>query len=278
LRYFPMAAPATTTMDPAATTKGGYHANDGARGYDNDYGNDYGRTGTGAGTHRPGLFRHDSQPGFPVHGNRRIANPSPLGMFALAATTLMWSLFNARTRHLTEVNAIVGMALAVGGLCQLLAGMWEFVTGNTFAATAFTILAGFWLSYGILYWPSSGSLSAYGSNTDLGSALGIYFMVWMIVALMLLLGTFRSSIPLAATFFFLFLMYLLLGVSQFNGRVGVLRAGGVIGCIASMFAFYTGAVGLHNRDTTYYGLPPLGLGARGGARRDTAAAGTARAV
>lgn len=27
------------------------------------------------------------------------------------------------------------MALGVGGLCQLLAGMWEFACGNTFGAT-----------------------------------------------------------------------------------------------------------------------------------------------
>ncbi|KAG8732594.1 hypothetical protein FRC10_000817 [Ceratobasidium sp. 414] len=267
-----MAAPAapatahgvnTTTNYPDTSTAPGY--NHGA--YDGD--------GHGGKHGRPGLFRHDSQPGFPDYGNRRrFANPSPLGLFAVAATTLMWSLFNARARHITEVNAVIGMALLVGGLCTLLAGMWEFAIGNTFGATgkccrrteshvptesilAFTLLGGFWGSYGVLYWPSSGSLSAYGS--DLGSALGIYFMVWMIVAFMLLLGTFRSSVPLAATFFFLFLMYMLIGIAHFTGHTSVLRAGGVIGCIAAMCAFYTGAVGLHDRDTSYYALPPIGL-------------------
>jgi succinate-acetate transporter protein len=48
------------------------------------------------------------------------------------------------------------MALAVGGLCQLLAGMWEFVTGNTFAATMFSMLGGFYLAVGTIYWPGSG--------------------------------------------------------------------------------------------------------------------------
>jgi len=233
-------------------------------GYDAGYaenGRGHGLGGKSA-SGRPGLFHHDSQPGFPDYGGRRrLANPAPLGMFALAATTLMWSLFNARTRHIFEVNAIIGMALFVGGLCTLLAGMWEFAHGHTFGATAFTLLGGFWGSYAVLYWPSSGALSAY-TESDRGSALGIYFMVWMIVALMLLIGTFRSSVPLAGTFFFLFLMYLLIGVAHFTGRVSVLRAGGIIGCIASMLAFYTGAVGLHNRDTSYYNLPPIALGGR----------------
>lgn len=33
------------------------------------------------------------------------------------------------------------MTMGVGGLCQLLAGMWEFATGNTFGAT------GMWLKF-----------------------------------------------------------------------------------------------------------------------------------
>ncbi|CAE6428254.1 unnamed protein product [Rhizoctonia solani] len=263
-----MSAPTNATTaaaDPMAPAHHGLHGNGH---HTADYNDGY---GGGYEKRRPGLSRHDSQPGFPIHRNRRLANPAPLGMFALAATTLMWSLYNARTRGIFEVNAIIGMALAVGGLVQLLAGMWEFVTGNTFAATAFTILGGFWISYGIMYWPSSGSLSSYSTEDHLGSALGIYFMVWMIVALMLLLGSIRGSIPLAGTFFFLFLMYMLLGIAHFTGRNSVRRAGGILGCIGSFFAFYVGAVGLHNRDTTYYNLPAFGS-ARGDTE-DTAGPG-----
>ncbi|QRW19969.1 C-14 sterol reductase ERG24 [Rhizoctonia solani] len=218
------------------------------------YGDGY---GGGHGKYRPGFSRHESQPGFPIHRNRRLANPAPLGMFALAATTLMWSLYNARTRGLYQINAVIAQALAVGGLVQLLAGMWEFVTGNTFAATAFSILGGFWISYGIMYWPYSGSLVGYPTEGELGSALGIYFMVWMIVALMLFLGSLRGSIPLAATFFFIFLMYMLIGMRTLLAA-GARRASGILGCVGSFIGFYTGAVGLHNRDTTYYNLPAFG--------------------
>ena len=40
-----------------------------------------------------------------------------------------------------------GLALAYGGLAQVLAGMWEFRTGNTFGAVAFTSFGAFWLSF-----------------------------------------------------------------------------------------------------------------------------------
>lgn len=68
---------------------------------------------------------------------RKLANPSPLGLFSFASTTLLLSFINAQTRKLTDPNMVVGMAFAVGGLAQVLAGMCEFVVGNTFGYTAF---------------------------------------------------------------------------------------------------------------------------------------------
>lgn len=38
-------------------------------------------------------------------------------------------------RGIVTPNVVIGMSLFVGGLAQLLAGMWEFAAGNTFSAT-----------------------------------------------------------------------------------------------------------------------------------------------
>ncbi|KAG8724699.1 hypothetical protein FRC12_024279 [Ceratobasidium sp. 428] len=76
----------------------------------------------------------DTQRAFPVY-HRKLGNPAPLGLISFAATTLILSLYNIQTRHITVPNAVVGMAFGVGGLTQLLAGMWEFGAGNTFGAT-----------------------------------------------------------------------------------------------------------------------------------------------
>lgn len=61
------------------------------------------------------------------------------GLFAFASTTLVLSLYNAKARHVTTPNVVVGMALFYGGLAQFLAGMWEFAVGNTFGATGESI-------------------------------------------------------------------------------------------------------------------------------------------
>jgi uncharacterized protein len=57
------------------------------------------------------------------------------GLFSFASTTLILSFYNTGVRNITTPNVVVGMALGVGGLAQLLAGMWEFAAGNTFGAT-----------------------------------------------------------------------------------------------------------------------------------------------
>jgi succinate-acetate transporter protein len=83
-----------------------------------------------------------------------------------------------RSSCCSDVQVVVGMAISFGGLAQLLAGMWEYACGNTFGATAFTSYGGFWLSYAVIQWPSSGIKAAFTSTKELGDALGIFLCVW----------------------------------------------------------------------------------------------------
>ena len=68
------------------------------------------------------------------------ANPAPLGLMGFGLTTLVLSFVNANLigGGPASFPIVLGMALAFGGICQLLAGMWEFRTGNTFGAVAFS--------------------------------------------------------------------------------------------------------------------------------------------
>src|SRR3954462_682611 len=75
------------------------------------------------------------------------ADPGPLGLAGFAMTTFVLSMFNAGLIGAGGEPVVLGLALAYGGLAQLLAGMWEFRTGNTFGATAFTSYGAFWLSF-----------------------------------------------------------------------------------------------------------------------------------
>ena len=98
------------------------------------------------------------QPGAPVSdeassggitraGGWAPADPAPLGLAGFALTTFVLSMFNANLVSSGGEPIVLGLALAYGGLAQLLAGMWEFRTGNTFGAVAFTSYGAFWISF-----------------------------------------------------------------------------------------------------------------------------------
>jgi len=74
------------------------------------------------------------------------ADPGPLGLAAFAMTTFVLSVFNARLVSRGAEPVVLPLALFYGGIVQVLAGMWEFRTGNTFGAVAFSSYGAFWLS------------------------------------------------------------------------------------------------------------------------------------
>ncbi|KAI9452105.1 Gpr1 family protein [Lactarius psammicola] len=188
----------------------------------------------------------------------RLGNPAPLGLFSFASTTLVLSLYNVHARHITVPNVIVGMALFFGGLGQFLAGMWEFATGNTFGATAFTSYGAFWLSFATLFIPNSGIGAAYadapaGMEDD---AIGIYLLGWMIVTFLFFIGSLRKSLGLTALFFFLTLTFMVLAIGFMMKKGNVDKAGGYLGIITALIAYYCGLSELLTSDDIF--TLPLG--------------------
>ncbi|KAG8977471.1 hypothetical protein FRB90_008786 [Tulasnella sp. 427] len=193
----------------------------------------------------------------------RFANPSPLGLFSFASTTLILSLYNLRARHITVPNAVLGQAVAVGGLGQVLAGIGDYFIGNTFGCTAFTSFGGFWLAYALILMPGTGVLDAYSaspeSQAQLNDALGIWLITWFLVTFILWIASLRSSVALSAVFFFLFTTFILLAAGEFTEKVGVTKAGGWMGVLTALIAFYTGASQLYTPEATYIRLPVIDL-------------------
>src|SRR3954469_411511 len=99
-----------------------------------------------------------------------VADPAPLGLAGFALTTFVLSMFNPGLVSANGEPVVFGLALAYGGLAQLLAGMWEFRTGNTFGAVAFTSFGAFWLSLFVFEAFFAGSIPA----ADAGHAAGLY--------------------------------------------------------------------------------------------------------
>ena len=83
---------------------------------------------------------------------------------------------------------VLGLALAYGGIVQLLAGMWEFRTGNTFGAVAFCSFGAFWISFWAL---NVFYAKQIGGNA--GHAVGVYLWAWAIFTAYMTVAALRVS-------------------------------------------------------------------------------------
>jgi succinate-acetate transporter protein len=170
-----------------------------------------------------------------------IADPGPLGLAAFALTTFLLSAFNAKLMNAATGSSWLGYALAYGGGCQLLAGMWEFRNKNVFGATAFSTYGGFWI--GLFLWarfvaPTATSASAAGH--DLG---------WILLAFaifntyMLVLST-QLNVAVFGVFLTLELTEIILFIGNFAGNSNVVQVGGYLGIITALVAWYTSFAGV----------------------------------
>ncbi|XP_006456002.1 hypothetical protein AGABI2DRAFT_195275 [Agaricus bisporus var. bisporus H97] len=172
------------------------------------------------------------------------ANPSTLGLFSFASTTFILSLYNAQTRGITTPNVVVGMAAFCGGLAQFLAGMWEFPRNNMLGAAAFTSYGAFWMSYALIFIPGSGILAAYEENTQLPSAIGIYLLTWMFVTFFFFLVSLRTHLAFAILFGLLTTTFGCLVGGEWAASVNSTKAGGIIGVLTALTAYYIGLADL----------------------------------
>ncbi|CAG8505239.1 4869_t:CDS:2 [Ambispora gerdemannii] len=189
----------------------------------------------------------------------KIGNPGPLGLSSFALTTFVLSLYIVGAREVTHHNIIVGLALFYGGIVQILAGMWEFKVGNTFGATAFSSYGGFWLSYATILIPGFNIASAYASKSELEQALGIYLLGWTIFTFLLFLTTFKSKGSIFVLFFFVTITFVLLTTSKFQENSDIEKAGGIMGIITALLAWYNAMAQLWTHENSYFTLPDFDM-------------------
>ncbi|KAI9473019.1 hypothetical protein LPJ78_002704 [Coemansia sp. RSA 989] len=201
---------------------------------------------------------------------RKLGNPGPLGLSSFALTTFVLSLHNGAMGQPfgTPPAIVLGLAFFYGGLCQLLAGMWEFAQNNTFGATAFSSFGGFWMSYAVIISPGFDVLP---TLTDAGGtakehALGIFLLSWVIMTFIFFLATLRTNLGLCLLFAFLDITFILLCAGDWTGTPRVTKAGGYMGLFTALIAWYIAASDLINMENSFFTLPNPSL-ARGSAAR-----------
>jgi succinate-acetate transporter protein len=183
------------------------------------------------------------------------ADPGPLGLGAFALTTFVLSMFNADLVGRSGEPVVLGLALAYGGIAQVLAGMWEFRTGNTFGAVAFTSFGAFWLSYWALVTFFAGDLPA----AHAGSAIGLYLWAWGIFTAYMFVASLRTTGAVALVFFLLAITFILLGIGNSGADDSIVKAGGWVGLATAAAAWYASFAAVTNSTFGRTVLPVLPL-------------------
>jgi uncharacterized protein len=194
------------------------------------------------------------------------ADPGPLGLAAFAGTTFMLSLINAGlvgTHRLPGgglLPMVAALALAYGGVAQLLAGIWEFRTGNTFGAVAFCSYGAFWISFFFI-------VQSVGKNapTEVFSGLGLYLWMWGIFTAYMFIASLRTTGAVAIVFLLLAITFIVLGIgnSALAGTLkatnGTIKLGGYIGIVTAIAAWYASFAAVLNSTFARTILPVVPL-------------------
>jgi uncharacterized protein len=200
------------------------------------------------------------------------ADPAPLGLGAFALTTFLLSAANANWMTKATGDAWLGYAFAYGGLCQLLAGMWEFRNRNVFGATAFSTYGGFWIGLGLwalLVAPApagAGPLAAAAHAAAAQKDVAWILLAFAIFNTYMLLWSTQVNAAVFGVFLTLEATEVLLFIGNFAANSNIVKIGGYVGIVTAAVAWYTSAAGVING---MRGTPVLPVGKPFGASSAT---------
>ena len=169
------------------------------------------------------------------------ANPAPLGLAGFALTTFMLSLVNTGLVTGSSLAIVVSLAVAYGGLGQIIAGWWDFKNGNTFGGVAFT-------SYGLFWWSYAAFVILF-QGKDAGNEVAWYLLIWGVFTFYMWIATLKGARPVMVVFLLLWITFLLLALGKFGNAgegTGLTQIGGYVGLLTAIAAFYASARAIIN--------------------------------
>jgi succinate-acetate transporter protein len=197
-------------------------------------------------------------------------NSAPLALLAFAVTTLMLSMVNANWIDKGVEPVVFAVALMFGGLTQLIAGIIQLRTGNTFSGVLFSGFGAFWLSlFAYVQW-----FAAAVPLLQRGHALGLFLYAFGIFVAVMVAASFRTNAVVVLALADLVLVFFLLAAGNYGAHTTATHWGGYLGIVAAALAFYLALAELCEFSYARSVLPVFPLSAhRWGRHKEPAAAG-----
>ena len=181
----------------------------------------------------------------------KSANPGPLGLAGFGLTTVALCSIHAGFLPHEAVAAVVPLAFAYGGVAQLIAGVLEFKTGNTFGMVAFTSYGLFWWWFALLKL----TIGAGWLKAPPASALATVLLMWGVFTFLMWIVTFRTSKAVFSIFLLLWITFFLLAAGDFGYGTG--KLGGYLGLLTGIDALLVAFIEILNA-TANRTVIPLG--------------------
>jgi succinate-acetate transporter protein len=180
---------------------------------------------------------------------RPLANPLPLGFIALSAATLLISGLQLGWFGIDQGDSVALILIGFVFPMQLLVSVLGYLARDVVAGTGMGILAGTWLSVGLITLTSPA-----GSTSD---ALGLFLLVAAAGMLIPALAATGGKLVPAAVLSLTAIRFLTTGIAELSGARGWGDAAGVIGLALCALALYA-ALALTLEDARHDTVLPVG--------------------
>ncbi|MDO8610727.1 MAG: acetate uptake transporter [bacterium] len=168
----------------------------------------------------------------------KVANASSLGSLGFGMTTILYSIVGAGFFSINTM--LISMAIFLGGVTQIIAGLLEYKKGNTFGYVSYTMFG--------LFWFTSASMTLmpffvqiHGANSMF---MGLFYLLWTVFTVMLYLQTLKMDKLTNVIFLTVVILFGTITVSNFTGIKLVGNLAGWIGIICGSLAMYSAHKGL----------------------------------
>jgi succinate-acetate transporter protein len=161
-------------------------------------------------------------------------NSTPLALAAFAVTTFLLSMINTGHVNIGVTPMVFGVAFMFGGLTQLIAGILQFLSGNTFTGVLFSTFGAFWLS---LFAIAEFFLKEVPPS-QAGHALGLFLYGFGIFTVWILAASFRTNVVVVVALAALAVTFFVLGAGNYGSNASLVHIGGYLGLIVAALAAY----------------------------------------
>ncbi|MET3806771.1 succinate-acetate transporter protein [Nakamurella sp. UYEF19] len=156
-----------------------------------------------------------------------VGNPAIVGVPLFAVGSIALGLQQVGFVSAAGGGAPLAIILAATGLGTLLAAVWAISLGQSAVAGIFAIFAGFWLSYAALILGLTHNWYAVAA-ADVTSTVELFLISWLVVIVLLTVGTLRLPLAFTAVFVLIDLSLIATLIATASASTGMGYLGGYL--------------------------------------------------